>query len=285
MKYGLTMFPTEYSIRPGELAAAAEAKGFESLWVPEHSPFPVSPMTPGHDEGGLPNLYYDVVDPFVALAMAAEATERLLVGTSICLVVQRDPIQLAKQVASLDVLSGGRFQLGVGGGWNPLEIANHGTAFEERLAVMRERIDAMKQIWTEERAEYHGKYVDFAPLYAWPKPAQKPHPPIHVAANAPKGLGRVVAQGDGWFPILETESAEEAVFGHLDGLRKKLEEAGRDPDGFQVSGYMCPADEALVIRARKAGLTRVIFLLQPEPAAKVLPEIDRLAELVARCEA
>jgi probable F420-dependent oxidoreductase len=285
MKYGLTLFPTDYSIHPGELAAAAEAKGFESLWVPEHSHFPVSPMTPGHDEGGLPNMYYDVVDPFVALSMAAQATEKLLLGTSICLVVQRDPIQLAKQVASLDALSGGRFQLGVGGGWNPLEIANHGTDFAERLAVMAERIDAMKQIWTEEKAEYHGKYVDFAPLYAWPKPAQKPHPPIHVAANAPKGFGRVVSQGDGWFPILDSETAEAAVFSHLADLHRRLEKAGRDPDGFEVSGYMCPADEALVVRAREAGLTRVIFLLQPEPAAKVLPEIDRLAELVARCEA
>ena len=284
MKYGVTLFATDYSIRPGDLAAAVEARGFESLWVPEHSHFPVSPMTPGHDQDVLPNMYYDVVDPFVALSMAAQATETLLLGTSICLVVQRDPIQLAKQVASLDALSGGRFHLGVGGGWNALEIANHGTAFEERLDVMRERIEAMKQIWTQDVAEYHGKHVDFAPIYAWPKPAQKPHPKIHVAANAPKGLGRVVTQGDGWFPILSAENADAAVFDQIELLNTQLEKAGRDTRGFEISGYMCPDDEDLVRRAREHGLTRVIFLLEPDPAEKVLPELDRLAELAARCE-
>ena len=146
MKFGLTMFPTDYSIGPGDLAAAIEERSFESFWVPEHSHFPVSPMTPGPGEPGLPRMYYDVVDPFVALAMAAQATERLLLGTSICLVVQRDPIQLAKQVASLDALSGGRFLFGVGGGWNALEMADHGTAFDERLAIMDERLEAMKAI-------------------------------------------------------------------------------------------------------------------------------------------
>jgi probable F420-dependent oxidoreductase len=285
MKYGVTMFATDYSIHPGELGAAVEARGFESLWVPEHSHFPVSPVTPGHDRDGLPNMYYDVVDPFVALSMAAQASKTLRLGTSICLVVQRDPIQLAKQVASLDALSGGRFHLGVGGGWNALEIANHGTAFEERLDVMRERIDAMKQIWTQDVAEYHGKHVDFAPIYAWPKPAQQPYPKIHVAANAPQGLGRVVAQGDGWFPILSAENADAAVFDQIEGLNARLEKAGRDTRSFEISGYMCPDDENLVRRAREHGLTRVIFLLQPEPAEKVLPELDRLAELAARCEA
>jgi probable F420-dependent oxidoreductase len=280
MKFGVTMFCTDYSIHPGELAAAVEARGFESLWVPEHSHFPVSPMTPGRNSEGLPNMYYDVVDPFVALSMAAQATESLLLGTSICLVVQRDPIQLAKQVASLDALSGGRLQLGVGGGWNPLEIGNHGTDFGGRLAVMRERIDAMKEIWTKDVAEYHGEYVDFAPMYAWPKPAQKPHPPIHIAANAPKGLGRVVAQGDGWFPILGAEDPG-AVFDHIPTLRERLEKAGRDPSTVEISGYMCPADGDLVKRAREHGLTRVIFLLQPEKSAEVLRELDRLATFCA----
>ena len=282
MKYGLTMFATDYAIRPGELGAAAEQRGFESLWVPEHSHFPVSPMTPGRDEGGLPNMYYDVVDPFVALSMAAEATETLLLGTSICLVVQRDPIQLAKQVASLDALSGGRLQLGVGGGWNPLEIANHGTDFAKRLAVMRERIDAMKEIWTKDVAEFHGEYVDFGPMYAWPKPAQKPHPPIHVAANA-KGLGRVVAQGDGWFPILNEENENE-VYDNIPVLRERLQKAGRDADSVEVSVYMCPQDEGVIERCREHGVGRVIFLLQPEGRDTVLPEIDRLAELAQRVD-
>ena len=148
MKYGITLFPTDYSIAPGRLARAAEERGFESFWVPEHSHFPVSDMTPGRDSGGLPNMYYDVVDPFVALAMAAEATSTIRLGTSICLVVQRDPIQTAKQVASLDALSGGRFDFGVGSGWNPFEIAQHGTEFSTRIALMKERIYAMKQLWS-----------------------------------------------------------------------------------------------------------------------------------------
>jgi probable F420-dependent oxidoreductase len=282
MKFGLSMFPTDYSIRPGELAAAAEERGFESFWVPEHSHFPVSALTPGRGEGGLPNMYYDVVDPFVALAMAAQATRELLLGTSICLVVQRDPIQLAKQVASLDALSDGRFLFGVGGGWNPLEMANHGTPYAERLAIMEERIEAMKRIWTEERAEYHGRYVDFGPIYAWPKPARKPHPPIHVAVNAPKGLGRVVRHGDGWFPI-PSEGEPDSILQHLPALRQALADAGRDPDSVEVSVYICPPVKDAVLRFRDAGIQRVIFLLDPLPRDAALADVDARAELMAAC--
>lgn len=282
MKYGISIFPTDYSIRPGDLAAAAETRGFDSFWVPEHSHFPVSPLTPGHDEGGLPNMYYDVVDPFVALAMAAQATARILLGTSICLVVQRDPIQLAKQVASLDALSDGRFLFGVGGGWNPLEIANHGTAFGERLAVMEERLEAMKRIWADDRAEYHGKHVDFAPLYAWPKPAQKPHPPIHVAANAPKGLGRVVRQGDAWFPLMQAGNPN-SITDHLPALRKRVAATGRDPDAFEVSVYLCPPEKDVLLAFRDAGVHRVIFLLEPLDRDAALRQLDERAELMTSC--
>jgi probable F420-dependent oxidoreductase len=282
MKFGLSIFPTDYSIRPGELAAAAEERGFDSFWVPEHSHLPVSPITPGHDQGGLPNMYYDVADPFVALAMAAQATRELLLGTSICLVVQRDPIQLAKQVASLDALSDGRFLFGVGGGWNPLEMANHGTDYAERLAIMDERIAAMKRIWTEEQAEYHGEYVDFGPMYAWPKPARKPHPPIHVAVNAPKGLGRVVRHGDGWFP-LPKDGDPDSVIDHLPTLRQALTDAGRDPDAVEVSVYICPPVKDTVVRFRDAGIDRVIFLLDPSPRDEALAQVDERAELMAAC--
>lgn len=282
MKCGLTIFPTDYTIGPGELAAVMEERGFESLWVPEHSHFPVSPLTPGRDSGGLPNMYYDLMDPFVALAMAAEATDELLLGTSICLVVQRDPLQLAKVVASLDSLSGGRFLFGVGGGWNPMEMADHGTPFAERLAIMRERIEAMKELWTQEQAEYHGKYVNFAPSYAWPKPARKPHPPIHVAANAPKGLARVVAYGDGWFPLMD-ENDQGAVFDHLSTLRDRLKAAGRDPASVEVSVYMCPPKDEVVTRCRDEGIDRVIFLLDPKGREEVLEQVDNYAELMGRC--
>jgi len=283
MKYGLTIFPTDYSIHPAELAIAAEERGFESLWVPEHSHFPVSAFTPGRNEGGLAAEYYDVMDPFVALAMAAQATRELLVGTSICLVVQRDPIQLAKQVASLDALSGGRFQFGVGGGWHPGEMANHGTTFEGRMKLLRERVQAMQAIWTEEKAEYHGALVNFDPIYQWPKPRQKPHPPIHVGTNTPKLFHHVVSYGDGWFPIVPAGEEDEAIE-KLRTLREQLEAAGRDPATVETSIYMCPAEEQVVRRYAQAGVARVIFRLEPEPRDAVLTAIDRLVGLRTRCE-
>ena len=282
MKYGVTIFPTSRSVRPGEFAAAAEARGFESFWVPEHSHIPVSPMTPGPGEPGLPEMYYELHDPFVALAMAAETTREILLGTSICLVVQRDPIQTAKEVASLDQLSDGRFLFGVGGGWNAPEIAHHGVAFESRLAVMEERIAAMKQLWTQEKAEFDGEYVKFSPSFALPKPAQSPHPPIHVAANGPKGLGRVVRYGEGWFPLLTAEDPGGTLFDHLEPLRAKLRAAGRDPESVEVSAYWCPPDEDLVKRCRDEGVDRVILMVDPMGRDEALATLDRHAELAAR---
>jgi probable F420-dependent oxidoreductase len=282
MNFGISIFPTDYTIGPGDLADAAEQRGFDSFWVPEHSHFPVSPLTPGHDEGGLPNMYYDVGDPFVSLGMAAQATTDILLGTSICLVVQRDPIQLAKQVATLDAFSGGRFQFGVGGGWNPLEMANHGTDYNERLAVMDERIAAMKQIWSEDKAEFHGKHVDFGPVYAWPKPAQQPHPPIHVACNLPQGIKRVVRQGDGWFPLLQ-DGNPDSVIEQLPTLHSALEAAGRSADSVEVSVYICPNDEDVILKLRDAGIHRVIFLLDPLAPDATLAQLDERAALIDRC--
>ena len=183
------MFPTDYSISPAELAAAAEERGFESLWLPEHSHIPASRRTPFPGGGELPKMYYDVMEPFVALASAAAATRTLRLATGVCLVPQRDPIQTAKSVASLDRLSNGRFLFGVGAGWNAEEMENHGGAFAQRGLLLRERVEAMKEIWTRSKAEYHGKLVDFAPLMAWPKPVQKPHPPIHVGGGWPMRRG------------------------------------------------------------------------------------------------
>src|SRR5262245_6757555 len=277
MQYGITMFPTDYAIGPGELAREIEARGFDSFWVPEHSHFPVSPMTPGPDKPGIPKMYYDLCDPFVALAMAAQTTRTLLLGTSICLVVQRDPIWLAKSVASLDALSGGRFQFGVGAGWNQGEMADHGTRWEGRIALMRERLAAMREIWTRDVAEFHGKHVDFGPMYAWPKPKQKPHPPVIVAANAPRGLARVV-EHDGWMPILDAQGG--GVFEHLPALRERLALAGKDPERFPITLYMCPQDGALVERCREAGIHRAVFLLQPEPRDAALRALDACVRLM-----
>jgi probable F420-dependent oxidoreductase len=280
MKFGISIFPTADAIRPADLAVAAEERGFDSFWVPEHSHIPVSEMTPGPDAPGLPRMYYETIDPFVALATAAQATRTILLGTSICLVVQRDPIQLAKEVASLDVLSGGRFQLGVGAGWNAPEIENHGTPFGKRVAVMRERIEAMKAIWTEERAEYHGTYVDFGPIFAWPKPVQKPHPPIIVAANLPNGLKRVARYGDGWMPMPGAGETEPTQ--HIAALREHVAANGRDPAAFEISMYYCPPDDTVIAQMADRGVDRIIFVLEPNPREGALRQLDELNAVAQR---
>ena len=178
MDFGIAMFATDYAIRPDELARAAEERGFESLWFPEHTHIPASRKSPWPGGPELPKEYWHTHDLFVALAMAAAATKKLKIGSGICLLVERDPIMLAKEVATLDFLSNGRFLFGIGGGWNAEEMANHGTEFSQRWKLLRERIEAMKVIWREDDAAYHGELVDFDPIWSWPKPAQKPHPPI-----------------------------------------------------------------------------------------------------------
>jgi probable F420-dependent oxidoreductase len=277
MRYGLTIFPTDYSIHPSELARAAEEREFESLWVAEHSHIPCSRKTPWPGGAELPKMYYDVVDPFVALAMAAAATTKLKVGTGICLVIQRDPIQTAKEVASLDLLSGGRFLFGVGGGWNVEEMANHGTRFETRWKLLRERIEAMKKIWTEKQAEYHGELVDFEPIFAWPKPKQKPHPPIHVGGAFPGGMRRALRYGDGWIPIAGRGDGDPIA--HLPALREEAAKLGRSLDGFEVSIYAAPADADKLARLRDAGIARAVFMLPPAPRDEVVKLLDRYAEL------
>jgi probable F420-dependent oxidoreductase len=200
MRIGGAMFFTDYSMSPTELAPALEDRGFDSLWVPEHSHIPLTRKSPFPSGGDLPKKYYDVMDPFVVLSAAAAVTKTLLIGTGICLVAQRDPIQTAKQVASIDQISGGRFLFGIGNGWNEDEMANHGTAFASRHKLARERVEAMKAIWTEPKAEYHGEFVNFSPMMAWPKPVQKPYPPIMVGGAFPYGARRALQYGNGWMP-------------------------------------------------------------------------------------
>lgn len=278
MKFGLCTFPTDYSITPARLAVAAEERGFESLWVAEHSHIPASRKSPFPGGGELPKQYYDVMDPFVALATAASVTKTLRLATGVCLVVQRDPIQTAKQVASLDQLSGGRFLFGVGGGWNAEEMANHGTPFERRWKVLRERIEAMKAIWTEKLAEYHGEFVDFDPIYAWPKPVQRPHPPIHVGGGWPGGARRAVRWGDGWLPV----GAGEVDAERIEAFRAMAREAGRDPEALEVSIYAAPSDPDRLARLRDAGVARAVFMIPSQPEDQVLPRLDELAAVVRR---
>ena len=276
MKFGLTLFPTDYSISPAALARAAEERGFESLWFPEHSHIPAKRESPWPGGPELPKMYYDVYEPFVALAAAAAVTTKLKLATGICLVVQRDPIQTAKNVATLDRVSDGRFLFGIGAGWNREEMRDHGTDPKTRLALMRERVLAMKEIWTKSKAEYHGRFVDFDPIMTWPKPVQKPHPPIHVGGGFPKGALRALEYGDGWMPI----HGRDEILSRLPELRRMAADAGRDPDVFEVSIFGMGPNRADVEKARDAGVTRAVFGLPPEPADKVLPILDRYAELV-----
>lgn len=283
MQAGLTFFPTDESIHPAELAAAMEQRGFESVWVAEHTHIPVSPATPGPPppgEPGLPAEYYRTADPFVALAMAAQATTSLKLATGICLVAQRDPFVTAKQVASLDRYSGGRFLFGVGGGWNRPEIENHATPFEKRFAILRERIEAMKALWTQDRAEYHGDHVDFGPVFAWPKPLQRPHPPIHVGGAGPRAIRRAVRYGDGWVPLMS--GGDDDPVSLVPALHRALEEAGRPVEGFEVTIYFCPPDADTVARCEDAGITRVLFPMPSAPRDAALSRLDELAALVPR---
>jgi probable F420-dependent oxidoreductase len=201
MHIGLTMFPTEYAIQPHDLAVEAEARGFESLWLPEHSHIPTSRKSPWPGGGELPKPYYYSYDPFVSLAAAAALTKTIKLATGVCLVIQRDPIHTAKEVSTLDRLCSGRFLFGVGAGWNAEEMADHGTAFETRFKLMRERILAMKEIWTHEKAKFAGEFVKFDETFQWPKPVQKPHPPIIIGGGFPHAAKRAIAYGDGWVPI------------------------------------------------------------------------------------
>ena len=204
MQFGATMWFTEYSISPSELAVALEERGFESLWASEHSHLPV-PENPAD----LRSVQADVMDPFLTLTAAAMCTKTLRLGTGICLVNQRDPIQTAKLVATIDQLSGGRFLFGIGNGWHEEEMRNHGTALATRHQLVQERVEAMRAIWTQDRAEYHGKFVAFGPMLANPKPVQKPYPPVIVGGAYPYAARRAVQYGDGWYALTGAKYGDE----------------------------------------------------------------------------
>lgn len=277
MKFGVCIFPTAYSIQPAELAVALEERGFESLWVPEHTHIPASRESPWPGGTELPRMYYDVYDPFVTLAAAASVTKTLKLATGVTLACQHSPLTLAKTAATLDRVSNGRLLLGVGGGWNREELADHGRPFDRRWRVLRETVEAMKALWRDEPAEYHGEFVDFAPAHSAPKPVQRPHPPIHVAGSAPHALKRVARYGDGWLPILGRETGDflDRVR-ELHGLAREMK---RDPDHIEVSIYACPAEPELVRRYANARITRAIFALPSAPRDALLPLLDRFAAL------
>ena len=278
LKSGISMFFTDYSMGPGELGQALESRGYESLWAPEHSHIPVSRKTAFPGGGDLPKKYYDCMDPFVTLTAAAMATETLKVGTGICLIQQRDPIQTAKLVASIDQVTGGRFLFGVGNGWNQDEMENHGTEFKTRHARARENIEAMKEIWTKSKAEYHGQYVNFDPMMTWPKPVQKPYPPIIVGGAFPYAAKRAIAYGDGWIP--RADRLEKTGVGVIiDQFRQMATEAGRDLATLPITIFRVPDELPRLKFCEEIGIDRVVFTLPAEKEDKLLPILDRWADL------
>jgi len=278
MKYGVFMFPTDTAIRPDDLAREVEARGFDSLWFPEHSHIPISRVTPWGGQKNadpLPEHYWRTYDQFVALAYAAAATSTLLLGTGITLVAQRDPIWTAKEVASLDHLSGGRVIFGVGYGWNKEEMAQHGTPYHERRALMREKILMMKALWTQDEASFRGDHLTLEPSWSWPKPVQDPHPPILMgAAPGPMTLEDIVEYCDGWIPL----SSRHDIVGQVDRVRQAVGDAGRDPDAFDITAHGVKLTHLDSLVA--AGVSRAVFTLPPLGPDVVVPKLDELATAI-----
>jgi len=273
MKFGIEMFSTDYSISVTELGRSAEELGFESVFFPEHTHIPSSRRSPWPGGSELPMEYSHTLDPFVALSAVAAVTSTIMLGTGICLVIERDPIVLAKEVASLDFLSGGRVLFGIGGGWNLEEMENHGTKPSQRWKILRERMLAMKQIWTQDEASYHGDFVDFDAIWSWPKPVQKPHPPVIIGGNGPRTLERVMEFGDEWMPI----GGRGAALGErIAELQAMAAAAGRQPIPVTIFGVR--PDPAVIEHYQSQGVTRCVFGIPSAPAQTVLPLLERCAE-------
>ncbi|HVA76530.1 MAG TPA: LLM class F420-dependent oxidoreductase [Candidatus Binataceae bacterium] len=277
VKFAISMFPTDYAIGPIELALAAEARGFESIWFPEHTHIPASRKTPFPGGTDLPKEYWHTHDPFVALGAAAAVTKRLRLGTGVCLVIERDPIVLAKEVASLDMISGGRVELGIGAGWNVEEMENHGALFKKRWKIVREKILAMRQIWTKEAAEFHGEFVNFDPIWSFPKPVQPGGPPILLGSQSKRAFERIAEYCDGWMPI----NFPRADFaGGVKQLRDAEKSAGRKKLGISMFGASSKEDE--IRRMADLGFDRLIFSLPAAPREIVLPLMDKYAGIAAK---
>ena len=279
MEFGAAMFFTDYSMTPAELGQALEARGFESVWAPEHSHIPSTRKTPPAGGGELGKQYYDVMDPFVTLTAAAMATKRLKLATGVCLVIQRDTIQTAKLVATIDQVSGGRFLFGIGGGWNQDEIESHGTVFKTRFRKMREQIEAMKEIWTKSESEYKGEIVNVPKMRTWPKPVQKPHPPVIVGGAFPHSARRALRYGDGWVPnASRPQYADVTEF--LPQFRQMASETGRDLAAVPITIFCAPESVDQLQRYRDQGIARAVPMLPSARADEVLPILDRWANLI-----
>jgi probable F420-dependent oxidoreductase len=273
MEFGIGYFPTPDAVSPGAFARLVEQRGHESLFFAEHSHIPASRASPYPGGGELPRKYIHCYDLFVALTHAAAATSKLRVGSGICLVIQRDPIHTAKGVASIDHLSGGRFEFGVGAGWNREEMSDHGTDPRTRMRLMQERIEAMKEIWTHDEASYSGEFVSFERIWSWPKPAQRPHPPVLVGGNGPTVLERVLAFGDVWFPNYSRGGGD--IIERMSELRAR---ADRRID-LMVMG--APADPAVLGRLESGGCRRAVHWIPSAGLASVEPALERWESAIA----
>ena len=277
MDYGVVMFPTAYSIAPDEIARELDERGFESLWFADHTHIPASRESPWPGGPELPREYWSNYDMFLSLAAAAVSSKRLKLGTGVCLVIERDPIVTAKEVATLDRLSNGRFLFGIGGGWNREEMAHHGTAWRSRWRLLRERVLAMKAIWTEQEAEFHGEFVNFDKIWSEPKPVQQPRPPIIMGGDGPTTFDRIVEYCDGWMPILRPHTNPVA---RIPELHARLKEAGRTVESAPVSIFFAPPDREKLDALEAAGVSRAIFGLPAAPREEILPRLDRLTKLM-----
>ena len=276
--FGVCVFPTDYAIQPVPLARAAEERGFESLFFTEHTHIPASRRTAWPGGAELPKEYWHTHDPFVALGAAAAVTTRLKLATGVCLIIERDPITLAKEVASLDLISNGRVILGIGGGWNAEEMENHGVQFTQRWKIVREKVLALRAIWTQENAEFHGEYVNFDPIWSWPKPIQKNGPPILLGADSKWAAERVVDYCDGWMPIALRGDASAGLV----RLREAASRAGRRFESLNLTVFSSPPTEKSAARWIEQGFHRIVFGLPSAGPEVVLPILDRAAELARK---
>jgi probable F420-dependent oxidoreductase len=276
MRVGAFYFPVHYGIDPAELGRALEERGFDSLFVPEHTHIPASRKTPFPAGGEIPKRYIHTHDPFVALSFAAAATTKLKLGTGICLLAQRDPIVTAKAAASLDFLSNGRFIFGLGGGWNVDEMENHGAKYETRFKLLRERVLAMKRIWTQDEATYHGEFVNFDRIWSWPKPKQRPHPPIILGGESDFTLRRVVEFCDGWFPRATPKFDAKQAVGLL---RQMASTAGRDFSTLSITVFRAPAEQKVLDGYQEAGIQSAVLEIPDLTRDEILRHLDKIAPL------
>ena len=277
MNVGALIFPTDLSIRPDVLGRELEDRGFESLWVTEHTHIPTGRISPWPGGPELPNEYKRTLDPFIALTSAAASTTKLKLATGICLVAQHDPIVLAKTISSLDLVSGGRFIFGVGVGWNAEEMADHGVDPSRRRAVAREKVMAMRELWTKEEASFSGEFVNFEPTWSWPKPVQHPHPPVVMGgAGGPITFRHIIEYCDGWMPI----HGRRSVFGPINDLRAAAEAAGRDPATLEIGVFGVPGDAAIIEAYREVGVSRCVLSLPSAPVDTIVPLLDQYATML-----